>query len=461
MKTIPFYIALCSATLLTACAKDNLVDTAINDAEQPISLTMHSSNAVKGSLQGAGHYEFGVWGTKGTYDAYIFNNYLVAYADSDTPYKDYMNTSTWGDKPSAVDGLSYWIYEGLGSKDNPEKSTKSANEHQMLKFWDYSKDAHRFYAMAPYQADASFAADAQFKGTYTFGSLRSFYMEPVYPETATLNDCEALYTLVKTVAKASYGSDVSLVFKHLNAQIRLAFYTDINSKVYTVSLNDMVPSKIDWKSGDYTATIAAQPGVVLTPASQAQTTAFHQPADAKLAKYANAETGLSVTTDGVITKGTPTNVNDNLYFKTYAAGYTLPTLKDNATVLPTTYYTLPSACADTTGFTLHVSYTLNTVKSETVGEGIAIQVYDARVWIPAAVCQWQPGYCYTYYFKITDGSNGTTDPDACIDPADPDQPYVDPRDPRIIETGALRPIIFDEVTVTPYEELEDIVISND
>ena len=97
-----------------------------------------------------------------------------------------------------------------------------------------------------------------------------------------------------------------------------------------------------------------------------------------------------------------------------------------------------------TGYTLHVSYKL--IPEDGAAE---TQVYDARVWIPADKCQWQAGKCYTYIFKITANSNGTSDPKK-PDPAKETEYWVDPEDPRVPEDPDLQPIVFDGVEVEDY-----------
>ena len=53
---------------------------------------------------------------------------------------------------------------------------------------------------------------------------------------------------------------------------------------------------------------------------------------------------------------------------------------------------------------LKVDYTL--VSRD--GNGETIQVTGATATVPAEYAKWQPGYSYTYLFKISDNTNGTT-----------------------------------------------------
>jgi len=71
------------------------------------------------------------------------------------------------------------------------------------------------------------------------------------------------------------------------------------------------------------------------------------------------------------------------------------------------------------------------------GVGEPITVKGASAVVPVAYAKWKPNYAYTYIFKISDRTNGTTgDPDPT--PSDPDVPNPDPE-----SEAALYPITFD------------------
>ena len=92
-----------------------------------------------------------------------------------------------------------------------------------------------------------------------------------------------------------------------------------------------------------------------------------------------------------------------------------------------------------TGFIFHVSYEL----ISTTGEKIIVT--DAKVFVPADQCNWLSNKSYTYVFKITKNSNGTTDK------KDPN-----PEGDLTVDTdNALYPIVFDGCTVEDYENAPD------
>ena len=55
--------------------------------------------------------------------------------------------------------------------------------------------------------------------------------------------------------------------------------------------------------------------------------------------------------------------------------------------------------------TLRCNYTL----VSTDGSGEEIKVWGAKAVVPANFCEWQPNYAYTYIFKISDNTNGSTE----------------------------------------------------
>lgn len=324
------------------------------------------------------------------------------------------------------------------------------------------------------QSTTYFNATAPFE-TYTGGGALTSDNKEI------INANEANYAYAN-IERANYGKDVPLTFKHVNAKIQVAFYEQI--KGYSVKLIDLVPENVpsNQKSPIVDAkksTIAN--GVVWTPATVEQTNInAAQTAKASLSKYIDKG---NVEVAGVSTAGSnhisytaaPEGSNDNLYFAIGNAkggnhsDFISEIGNTSATKLSTVYYALPNyhnvsaspvtpdyltnvpAAMKQTGFTVHVSYEL------IPNDGTAkTTVYDARVYVKPEYCRWEAGKAYTYIFKLTRFSNGTTNPNL-VDPYNSgttDEPYIDPDDPRIPEDPALEPIVFDGVLVTDYEYQE-------
>ena len=91
----------------------------------------------------------------------------------------------------------------------------------------------------------------------------------------------------------------------------------------------------------------------------------------------------------------------------YDGGYLKTTSKDPSFAGTGTYYQTVLPNEDGVVLELRVNYTL----VSTDGSGEEITVYGARAFVPAAYTKWLSNYAYTYIFKISDNTNGWTNPD--------------------------------------------------
>ena len=91
----------------------------------------------------------------------------------------------------------------------------------------------------------------------------------------------------------------------------------------------------------------------------------------------------------------------------YGTNNVLATSAKEATMAGTStqnYYTPVLPVAKATPLTIRMNYTLTSED----GSKETIKVYGAKAVIPAAYTAWQPNHAYTYIFKISDNTNGTT-----------------------------------------------------
>lgn len=413
--------------MMWSCANEDLVvDNSLKADKQQKGMCFSSSiknitKAAPAKLQDFKRYNFGVFGYKSTDPTHpVIENYLVGYNDDANKCGYYMTTdsqTTLGDKTETVDGQSYWSYEKLGYADYTyagedgyikasETSLMSNYANQYLRYWDEAAPNTTFYAYSPYINGS---------GTVTFDngtkvltipsqSLKDGYDQPQLYE---------YMWAAKTVAKDDYGKDVQLSFKRLNAKVNIKFWEDIEG--YSIQI-------IDLKEGTYNGVQAAA--------------AIYSGSAYSAGEY-YSETGYSIdfstsVISPVITQTPGTTVNNlrPLVFKV-PVETAIGTDKASASASPTTYFALPKN--NTTGFTFHVSYEL----TSTTGEKIIVR--NASVFVPSDKCNWKANNAYTYVFRITKNSNGSTDPD--------DDPSIDPTDPNVGSEKALYPIIFDGANV--------------
>ena len=449
-------ILACAA--LTACTND--IDLGPNKEQvetlsNAIGFQMAKKNmtTTKGTeaLNVAGHYNFGVWGYKNTdTDHAIMANYLVGYYDATKGYGTQTGT-TFGDGSNSLDGKSYWMYESMGKDEYHGKyageaitdAYKSNIEKQYLRYWDLSSARTTFYAYAPYVHSSdpvtfsnSTSGDAT-KKTMSFpnGSIVMGKDKPA--------DQEFMYA-VKKVENHNYKEDVKLVFHRMGARIQIKFWEDIPG--YTVTMKNLSTNSVTSPS-TLTEGIYAKPAIGTTTPNRYTEGKYLTKTGADIV-FNNDEATATEPYATVTFKGV-TNFSDKcLTFD--IPRVQLGETRTDAKFSETKYYMIPRGAnfdpaigADDnlkkTGFIFHVSYELTSTTGET------ITVTDAKVFVPADQCNWESNKSYTYVFKITKNSNGTTDKK---DP-DPDN------DLTVDTDNALYPIVFDGCTVVDYENAPD------
>ena len=432
-----------AASLASCAGHDILSDEDIRGerTDRPMTFGVLTGNLSRATaMEAAGHKDFGVFATKsdlyyperGVTDDLVMYNYQVQYED----------TKKYG---------SYWQYDHIPG--------------QILKFWDYSKPSHYFAAYTPYGPDNTFTIMTLNLGTpkttisIMLKEVSSFYLESERDEK------EAMCAATK-VDKVDYGKEVPLTFYHLNAKIQLAFRSNIPG--YTVEILDIVPVDVTVKTGEGEGqSTASARGVQLTPATATEaakpinwSVSGTNAAQPSLSQSYPIKEQMTITTIlGSSTTVAASNYSDenstnaNIVFPLndsdagvvafpISSGSEYTTLKSQYFALPLDDYHDPYL----PGFTVHVTYRLKP------NDGSApVTVYDARVFIPEENCKWIFGKQYLYRFTITTNSTGVTNPNTPIyDNGSTPTPYVDPRDPRVPNTKALTPIVFDGVTVNDY-----------
>lgn len=443
------YLALAAITF-AACT---------NDADYSLSEQGNSDNAIgfqvmgrntitrATSLNQAGHYNFGVFGYKSTDEVNnVMDNYLVGYMDA-VNKKGYFMTSnaqtTEGDPEGVLNGQSRWAYEMLGNKEYDYLGTDgyytkdqtyfmSNVEKQYLRYWDKSADYTNFYAYAPYVYNTDASKQVTYNNgsqvmTFPAGSIVAGYDDP--------SQYEYMYS-ASQVSSADYGKDVALNFKRINAKVRIKFWEDING--YSVRILDLS---------------SAYNGVYAAPSKRSGTQGSYTYTKGKYVQSMGATVNFSAGTVGsnskpisdnpTVTLNTPSAYNDvaadMLQFKA-PADAAIGTTRPLASASPTVYYAIPkdvnTGAEYDCGFTFHVTYEL------TSNTGERIVVKDATVHVPANYCNWKSNTSYTYVFRITKNSNGTTGDPGTIDPTDPVQKTED----------AFYPIVFDNCTIADYEQ---------
>ena len=372
--------------------------------------------------------KFVVSGKKGSASAstngmIVFDNYLVVYEENSA-----------GKTPS---NSCNWDYDGKGL-------IQHASDHgitsQEIKYWDYSAPQYDFIAWS------TGSKTPIYSGTPVPGEVYVSAINPNATGTAAvtfkgaaadLQDC--YISDLTTVKKAQYGDEpVTMRFRCLGSKVRIAIYETIkgysvrNVKFYTAANTALAGNATDYVprlfttaanniflNGTYTITYP----IVDNPGN----------ADNNVAHVSFAGTGTQSTMVEfgplnltIAEKGERTPGSVYLGRTSETASY--------AGVAEGNYYSayLPNEAG--TNLNLRVNFTLESID----GGGETIEVKGATAVVPSIYTQWKAGYAYTYVFKISDKTNGTT---GSYNPLYPDDTTIN-SDP----TG-LYPITFDAVVV--------------
>lgn len=346
--------------------------------------------------------KFYVLGTKGTLpetnptETIVFDNYQVNWKENSA------GTTT--------DNTNDWEYVGVtptGLHAGDKEITA-----QSIKFWDYSQPQYDFIAYSVGDHELLTTGNAV-DGKIVGSAIKTPKSNAVKAEDylsytlkgkriQDLKDC--YYTDVTTVKNDAnnkdYSKPVTFTFKNLTAKVRVAFYETIPG--YTVSdiqfyENTKAPKEnltgkdaaVLFTTGDNKLSTNGEIKVTYPKVGSANTSdAAYNKAFVSVVKGTDEET----TTLGLGNVNYKNGVlNDNAKDANMAGN------KDNS------YFT-PVLPAEGHALTLRLNYTL----TSTDGSGEQIKVYGATAVVPASYTAWQPNYAYTYIFKISDNTNGTT-----------------------------------------------------
>lgn len=400
-----FFIAAASALALASCSSDDFLGeiqgNEQNGATSAINFggdTGKITRATETGATAAGLLEnnFVVVGFKGS-KTDAANNEVYAFDHYNVNFKD-------GSAFSTESNRAGWEYV---NQDMNVKGTKPAAslaqggaEQQTIKYWDHSCKSYDFIAFSmgknvasEYATPTHVDKDNLATAAYTLSG-----------NVNTLSEC--YISDMKTVTEPNYNkTSVSMSFRHLASKVRMAlfeivpgyvisdvkFYTDATSTT-TDNTEGTLIGKFN-NSGTLTVFFP-------TTGTDHATEKDYNKAHVSFTKSTTAgETGVlnhkgfgavnyNNQAEGKISAGT-TYLSQNAATPSYCgAGY--------QNVLPSEGK--PSA------ITLRIDYKLTSVD----GSKETINVKGATATVPAEYTEWKSGYAYTYIFKISQDTNGST-----------------------------------------------------
>lgn len=405
-----FFIAAASALALASCSSDDFLGeiqgNEQNGATSAINFGGDTGKITRATTNGNAAAEllennFVVVGFKGSNED-AANNENYAFDHYNVNFKD-------GSAFSTESNRAGWEYVNQDMKvkgTEPYAPLAQSASQQTIKYWDHSCASYDFIAFSMGKKDAA-----------------SKYATPTHVDKAHL--ATAAYTLsgnvntlsecyisdMKTVKEKEYNkTPVSMSFRHLASKVRMALFEIVPGYVI---------SDVKFYTDATSTTATADPeGTLIGNFNNSGTLTVYFPTTgtkhATEKDYNKAHVKFTASTVagevGVLTSKKFGAVNYNNQAEgTISAGTTY--LSQNAAT--------PSYCGDKdkdyyqnvlpsegkpSAITLRIDYKLTSVD----GSKETINVTGATATVPAQYAEWKSGYAYTYIFKISQDTNGST-----------------------------------------------------
>lgn len=384
MKTKYFILAAIGAITLASCSNDEFIgDTSPtlgeNGGDGAIQFGYKVANVTRANITGAdaatklgnAFKTYGVKQNRTTTTNYdkVFIDYTVKYNTTQAGNDEYNNG---------------WYYVG-----------GEAPSTQSIKYWDYASADYHFVAGSPvanftYELDGT-TGDIK---TATVNGLGGHLNHTIKNTSATP---AAVYIAdPKVVAKTNYKNEVEFTFRSMQTKVRVGIYETIPGyKISSIKFyNNATPVASNYitlnsETADYFQGTTSTTGTIT----------YNWATPAYTFTYGTVTSG-KYWEGGLFTSGVPAissaeTTISNLYGTADDIGTT-----GFFVVMPT-----PSATA-AAPLTLTCDYTLTSLD----GSGETIEVEDATATIPSNYTKWAANTAYTYLFKISDNTNGKTDP---------------------------------------------------
>ncbi|MBQ8452732.1 MAG: hypothetical protein IJ539_03020 [Prevotella sp.] len=370
-------IVLMAAAIVTlaACTSEDYLgneDAArVGKGEKAISFSSSTgrvTRATGGDAATALGNSFNVYGVKKVGDTYsnVFakNVYGTAADYNAQPY-----VVTWGGAAnSTASNTSGWDY---------------VSGDQTIKYWDYSANQYEFVAykategsptITKYQKDG-FTVEA------TAAELAGLYIA----DKVTITEKNGSPAMPATLKDNKIGDIVQFKFRASATKVRLGIFTTI--KGYVVKNVKFRPQGAEF---DATTANAKLCGSFNGSSASAGADTYTVTYDA---------------TSGIAQLATATAASDYFDFGTFASSTSIGTSSTDPTWASGSadYQAIRPNTDHVGNMQLKVDYDLYNATTEET-----IHVKNARCVVPSIYMAWNPNYAYTYLFKISDNTNGTT-----------------------------------------------------
>lgn len=409
-----YLIIAASALALAGCSSDDFLGDGSGNGQNSAAIqfgggTTKTHRATSNSvykIENLTANGFWVYGTKhsaaedktATYDQAVYTNYYLNYTKNSAN-----NTQS---------NTAGWEYVGVDNKKYRNNVTPKVDADQTIKYWDYSAKAYTFYAATANPADVEV-------GKVTIKKITADEAGSVYTKgyEVTLKDGaswdELYFADRKVISKTTnaehgkhdvYGGEVNFTFRNALTKVRVAMYETIPG--YSVTIDKFYYTKDGEAAQTTGATDKFKADANNTPLVTSETGVTY-----KVVYYDETEaSGQLVNQPKMLPNATGKGAKKTVLELGDGNNLKADTKLSEIITTPTYdtdggKYTLfmPQADNDKT-LSLKVDYTLTSLD----GSDEKIYVKGATAVIPAEYLCWRPNYAYTYLFKISDNTNGST-----------------------------------------------------
>lgn len=400
-----FFIAAASALALASCSSDDFLGeiqgNEQNGATSAINFGGDTGKITRDPSTGKTAAEllennFVVVGFKGNKTAEA-NNEVYAFDHYNVNFKDGSAFSTESNRA----GWEYVNQDMTVKGTEPAASlAQSGASQQTIKYWDHSCASYDFIAFSMGKGAASKYATPTHVDK---GHLK----DAAYTLSGNVNTLSECYISdMKTVTEPNYNkTSVSMSFRHLASKVRMALFEIVPGYVI---------SDVKFYTDATSTTTDNTEGTLIGKFNNSGTLTVYFPTTGIVNKdkkdYNKAHVKFTASTTagetGVLNhKGFGAVNYNNQDEGAISAGSTY--LSQNAAK--------PSYCGDgyqnvlpsegaASAITLRIDYKL----TSTDGTNETINVKGATATVPAEYTEWKSGYAYTYIFKISPDTNGST-----------------------------------------------------
>lgn len=399
-----FFIAAASALALASCSSDDFLGeiqgNEQNGATSAINFGGDTGKITRATTKGNAAADllennFVVVGFKGSKEdaanneTYAFDHYNVNFKNG-SAFSTESNRAGWE-----------YVNQDMKVKGVDKSLAQGGASQQTIKYWDHSCESYDFIAFSMGKKDAT-----------------SKYATPTHVDKANLKS--AAYTLtgnvntlsecyisdMKTVKEKEYNkTPVSMSFRHLASKVRMALFEIVpgyvisDVKFYTDATSTTTDNTEGTLIGEFNNSGTLTVYFPTTGTVHAAEKDYNK-AHVRFTKSTTAgETGV------LNHKGFGAVNYNNQVEGTIPAGKTY--LSQNAaepSYCGAGYQNVLPSEGKASAITLRIDYKLTSVD----GSKETINVKGATATVPAEYTEWKSGYAYTYIFKISQDTNGST-----------------------------------------------------